>query len=203
MFRLVLGTGNRKKREELEHLIRGEPMELFSLNDFPTVPEPEETGQTFAENAAIKAEYYAKQLSHWVLAEDSGLSVAVLGGAPGVYSARYAGLNASDETNNQLLLSNLKGVELDQRSGFYSCHIALADPAGRIIACSDGRCCGRISREPQGSAGFGYDPLFEIVEYKMTFAEIGPHVKAVLSHRGRAYRKLLPQLRALARSIRV
>lgn len=198
-FQLVLGTGNAKKRAELEQLLADYPVRLLTIHDFDPVEEPAETGSTFAENAAIKAQYYAAQYEQWVLAEDSGLCVAALDGAPGVYSARFSGDNATDESNNALLIEKLKNVAPADRQAWYCCHICIADPAGTIHAESDGRCYGRILDQAHGSAGFGYDPHFEIPEYDMTFAQLGSSVKAVLSHRGRAYRKLLPNLVAISR----
>jgi len=159
-----------------------------------------EDGETFAANAAKKATQQARCLGHWVLGEDSGLSVDALGGAPGVLSARYSGEDASDESNNQYLLEQLGDRPPAQRTAHYTCHMTLSDPQGGIRAESEAYCRGRIRHEPAGNAGFGYDPLFEIVEYHKTFGELGPAVKGLLGHRGRAMRMLLPMLVALARS---
>ncbi len=202
-FLLVLGTNNVKKRAELMRLLQSDPIEVRSLSDFAAVPEAEETGSTFAENAAIKATFYAQQLQQWVLAEDSGLSVAALGGEPGVYSARFSGENATDASNNELLLERLQGIPQDKRNAWYTCHIALADSRGQIRACAEAECHGVILDKQCGDAGFGYDPLFQIPEYKRTFGELGDDVKSILSHRGRAYRKFLPQLLAVARRARI
>ena len=191
---IVLGTNNAKKRAELVRLLGDTDFEVLALSDFDPVEEAEETGSTFSENAAIKATYYATKLNQWVIAEDSGLSVAALDGAPGVYSARFSGPDATDEKNNQLLLEKLKGVPRQKRNAWYTCHIALSDPQGNIHARTEDYCHGVILSEPSGDGGFGYDPLFEIPEYDMTFAVLGPSVKSVLSHRGRAYRKFLPML---------
>jgi XTP/dITP diphosphohydrolase len=129
-----------------------------------------------------------------VLGEDSGLAVDALDGAPGVYSARFSGDAASDESNNALLLKKLGQTPLERRTAHYVCHLALADAAGNVVAESEARCNGRIRFQPAGTAGFGYDPLFEIVEYHRTFAELGETVKRALSHRARAVQLLLPQL---------
>ena len=126
-----------------------------------------------------------------------GWEVAVvdaLGGAPGIYSARFAGEDATDEANNTLLLEKLDDVPTEKRTAHYVCHMALADPAGVVCAEANGRCHGRIRREAAGSGGFGYDPLFEIVEYHRTFGELGAAVKAALSHRARAMRAFIPHL---------
>jgi XTP/dITP diphosphohydrolase len=132
-----------------------------------------------------------------VLADDSGLSVDALDGAPGVYSARFAGTKASDEDNNRELLKRLGDRPLEKRTAHYVAHVTVADPTGAIRAESHDICRGRIRFEPAGTNGFGYDPLFEIVEYHRTFGELGPTVKRVLSHRSRALRALLPKLLAL------
>lgn len=199
-FKLVLGTHNLKKRAELVRLIGRRKVQLMALSDFSRVVEVEETGSSFGENAQLKAIGYARQLHQWVLAEDSGLSVNALDGAPGVYSARFSGDHATDQSNNQLLLEKLAGLRPEKRQASYTCQIAVADPDGMIHAQSQGHCHGRILTLPRGDAGFGYDPLFEIPEYDQTFAEMGDSVKAVLSHRARAYRQLLPQLLAIINS---
>jgi XTP/dITP diphosphohydrolase len=134
-----------------------------------------------------------------VIGEDSGLCVDALGGAPGVYSARYAddratGQNATDQSNNQKLLDELRDVPLEKRTAHYECHIALADPEGNLqLACKD-ICRGRIGFEPAGRAGFGYDPVFEVIEYHRTFGQLGEAVKAAISHRARATRQFITRL---------
>jgi XTP/dITP diphosphohydrolase len=194
MPQLVLGTGNRKKAAELVDLLVPLGFELQTLADYPQAVSVVESGQTFADNARLKAAEQAKVLKRWVLGEDSGLAVDALDGAPGVYSARFSGDAASDESNNALLLEKLGQTPLEQRTAHYVCHLALADPAGQVLAESEARCNGRIRFQPAGTAGFGYDPLFEIVEYHRTFAELGETVKRALSHRARAVQLLLPQL---------
>jgi XTP/dITP diphosphohydrolase len=194
---LVLGTHNAKKGKELAGLLAPHGVELRTLADFPNAIEVAETGATFAENARLKAANQASHLKHWVLGEDSGLAVTALSGGPGVYSARFSGPDATDELNNQRLLAELEDVPDDARTAHYVCHLALADPAGRVRAECEAMCRGRIRRQPSGTAGFGYDPLFEIVEYRRTFGELGDNVKSVLSHRARAMRHLLPTLIAL------
>jgi XTP/dITP diphosphohydrolase len=194
---LVLGTRNRKKGLELLDLLGPEGFELRTLADYSNAIEVDETGATFAENAALKATQQARHLSAWVLGEDSGLCVEALAGAPGVYSARYSGPTATDESNNAKLLAELGDLPLEKRGAYYVCHACLAGPDGKIRAESEACCRGRMRFTASGSAGFGYDPLFEVVEYHQTFGELGNAVKSVLSHRSRALRELVPQIRAL------
>ena len=129
-----------------------------------------------------------------MLGEDSGLSVDALGGAPGVYSARFSDPGATDEKNNDLLLDKLRDVPLEGRTAHYTCHATLSDPTGTIRADVEDYCHGRIRFKPAGTNGFGYDPLFEVVEYHRTFGELGPHVKRAISHRARAMREILPDI---------
>jgi len=194
---LILGSRNRKKLMELEELLVPHGFVLKTLADFPNSIEIDETGSTFAENARLKAVQQARHLKQWVLGEDSGLSVEALGGAPGVYSARFSDPGATDERNNALLLEKLRGVPEDKRWAHYTCHATLSDPDGNVRAETEGTCRGRILTASAGAGGFGYDPLFEIVEYHRTFGELSPAVKRVLSHRSRAIRQLVPQILAL------
>lgn len=194
---LVLGTANRKKGLELAELFAPLGFDVRTLADFGDVLAVEESGETFAANAALKAAEQARHLRQWVLADDSGLLVDALDGRPGVFSARFAGPAATDADNNRLLLELLADVPPPRRTAQFACHIALADPQGEIRAQSTGRCRGRILEAPRGAAGFGYDPLFEVAEYHLSFAELGPVAKAVLSHRARAAQRLVPALRAL------
>jgi XTP/dITP diphosphohydrolase len=192
--KLVVGTNNRKKGQELAALFAPLGLELKTLADFPDSLEVVEDGQTFAENAALKATQQARHLGHWVLADDSGLAVDALGGAPGVSSARFSGPGATDASNNRLLLERLADVPLEKRTARFVCHMTLSDPSGAIQAESEDYCRGRILFEPEGGGGFGYDPLFEIVEYHKTFGTLSPLAKSVLSHRARAARQLIPRL---------
>jgi XTP/dITP diphosphohydrolase len=195
---LVLGTTNAGKLRELAALLEPHGIACRSLADEPHAVDVEETGATFAENAAIKAGQQARALGSWVLAEDSGLVVPALGGAPGIFSARFAGAgNAdgrADERNNALLLERLSSHRGADRAAHYACHAALADPSGAIVATSSGTCGGLIATEPQGSGGFGYDPLFVVPEYHRTFGDLSPQVKGVISHRGRAMRGIMPAI---------
>jgi XTP/dITP diphosphohydrolase len=191
---LVLGTRNRKKLAELAELLEPHGLQLKTLDDFAEAVEVVEDGQTFAQNAAKKAVQQATTLRQWVLGEDSGLVVDALDGQPGIRSARFSGPAATDQTNNTLLLERLTEVSPERRTAHYVCHMTVADPYGAIRAECETFCRGRIREAPAGTGGFGYDPLFEVVEYHRTFGELGSQVKAVLSHRGRAVRRIVPQL---------
>lgn len=195
---LVVGTRNRHKKKEIQDLLGPRGWTVRSLHDEPAAIEVDETGATFAENARLKASQQALALRKWTLGEDSGLEVEALNGAPGVYSARFAGAHGDDEANNDLLLAKLDGLPPERRAARFVCAAAVSDPEGQILAESIGFCRGRVLTERRGSAGFGYDPLFLIREYDRTFAELGDEVKAVLSHRTRAMERLLPLLEKLA-----
>ncbi|MHB8952544.1 MAG: RdgB/HAM1 family non-canonical purine NTP pyrophosphatase [Pirellulaceae bacterium] len=197
---IVLGTHNRKKGQELAHLFEPWGFEIRTLADFAAPMHVVEDGQTFAENARLKACRQATHLQAWVLGEDSGLAVDALDGRPGVLSARFSGDRATDASNNTLLLAMMQHVPTEQRGAHYVCHATLADPQGKVRADTEAACHGRIAHALRGSAGFGYDPLFEVVEYHRTFGELGDAVKSVLSHRGRAIRALLSQIVRLART---
>lgn len=196
---LIVGSRNPKKIGEIRELVAPYGIEVVGIADFPGVPEVVEDGQTFAENAAKKAAETAGRLSQWVLAEDSGLEVAALGGAPGVYSARYSGPGATDESNNAKLISELAGVPDNQRNARYVCHVAVADPTGKIRLTIEAACRGRIAEAAHGTNGFGYDPYFLIPEYHRTFGELTSCVKRHLSHRARAFERLIPPLISLLR----
>jgi len=201
----VLATRNRKKGEEMARLIAppweagplGGRLEILTLDGFPDLPEPVEDADTFAGNARKKAAEAAKALGRWVLADDSGLAVDALDGAPGVHSARYAGTHGDDEANNRKLLDALAAVPDDARGAAFRCALAVADPTGTIRLEAEAACRGRITREPRGPGGFGYDPLFLIPEYHRTFGELSPLVKHQLSHRSRAFARLRPGLERL------
>lgn len=194
---LLVASRNRKKVDELADLLAMPDLQLRRLTDIPDAPDVEETGATFAENAALKAITLARYSRHWTIADDSGIEVDALGGAPGVRSARYAGESATDEQNNARLLEQLADVPDLQRTARYVCHLAVADPTGEIRLRAEEYCRGRILREPQGEGGFGYDPLFLLPEYHRTFGQLSPLVKSALSHRARALRKVVGPLRAL------
>lgn len=191
---LILGTTNDGKVRELVELLAPHRIACRSLKGLASAVEVEETGSSFAENAALKASLQARALGAWVLAEDSGLVVDALGGAPGIYSARFSGASGNDAANNALLLERLAGRRPAERTAHYACHAALADPSGTVIATASGTCCGLIAEVAAGSGGFGYDPLFIVPEYHRTFGELAPAVKGVISHRARAMRALLPEI---------
>jgi XTP/dITP diphosphohydrolase len=194
---LVLGTRNRKKREEIVEILGDLGLEFGDLNDYPGAAEVVEDGVTFEANARKKASELARALGQWVLGEDSGLVVPGLNGRPGVYSARYAGKQGDDEANNDRLLAELAPLPDDRRAAYYVCTAALADPKGEVQAVVEGRCHGVIIKERRGSGGFGYDPLFLIPEYHRTFGELSSRVKHALSHRARALAQLRPALHKL------
>jgi len=195
----VIASRNVKKRREIEELLAPHGIEVLSVADFPDVPEVVEDGSTFAENAAKKATQTARHLNRWVLGEDSGLMVDALGGAPGVYSARFSGEGATDEKNNAKLMAELANVPDEKRGAQYVCHAAISDPSGVIRLTVEGTCRGQIIREPRGSNGFGYDPYFLIPEYHRTFGELSSTVKQHVSHRARAFERLIAPLVQLLR----
>jgi XTP/dITP diphosphohydrolase len=196
--RLIIGTTNVAKGRELRELLAPYGFNVQTLGDYGDALNVAEDGDSFAANARKKAIEQARHLNAWVLADDSGLEVEALGGRPGIYSARYAGESATDEQNNSRLLEELGDAPLEKRTARYMCHVAVADPHGNLRAeCAD-ICRGRIVFQPQGANGFGYDPLFEVVEYHKTLGQLGPRVKAAISHRARALRCVVPKLIALA-----
>lgn len=188
---LLLASGNAKKRAELERCLTGGPYQLRTLADYPDVPEAPEDGATFAENARAKALWYAARTGALCLADDSGLVVDALDGAPGVYSARYAGVHGDDAANNARLLRELEGVPAERRTARFRCAIALAE-AGEIRFEAAGETEGRILDALHGTGGFGYDPLFFSSDLQCSFAEATAAEKDRVGHRGRA----LAQLRA-------
>jgi XTP/dITP diphosphohydrolase len=191
---LVLSSRNRKKSQEIAEILAPHGIALQSVADFPEVGEVVEDGVTFADNAAKKAAEPARLLGRWTIGEDSGLMVDALGGQPGVYSARYSGESATDESNNRKLLAELAGLPPEERTAAYVCTIALADPSGAIRLRAEGRCRGTMIDEARGMNGFGYDPYFLIREYHRTFGELSSRVKHQISHRARAFALFVPQL---------
>jgi XTP/dITP diphosphohydrolase len=194
MPRLVLGSRNKKKLKEMLDLLGGLGFDLADLTSYPDAPEVEETAETFVGNATLKATQLAPILKTWVIGEDSGLCVPALGGAPGVYSARYAGKHGDDAANNAKLLREMAHLKGEARAAYYVSTAVLADPAGKVIADVEGRCNGTIIDAPRGTGGFGYDPLFLVPELGKTFGELPLEVKQAMSHRARAFEQLRPIL---------
>jgi XTP/dITP diphosphohydrolase len=191
---LLIATTNPGKVRELRRVLGDSPLELEDLSSHPSIPVVEETGRTFSENACLKATYYAKALKRWTLADDSGLAVDALDGAPGPYSARWAemhGCGSGDLANNQLLLEQLQSVPDQRRTARFVCTLALADPRGTIILTVTDTVEGRILHHARGAGGFGYDPLFFVESHGCTTAEMAPDVKNAISHRGKAMRRMV------------
>lgn len=180
---LVIATRNENKLREFREILKDLQVEIRSLNDFGPIPEAIEDGDTFDENAYKKAIHTAKVLGLPAIADDSGLVVEALNGEPGVYSARYAGKNATDDENCNKLLNSLKGVE--NRRAHFQCVLSIAVPSGPALT-YEGRCDGIIIDEKRGDNGFGYDPLFYFEELGKTFAELSMEEKNRVSHRGKA-----------------
>ena len=193
MSGLVVATGNRGKFLEIKTILEGVYCPVYSLADFPDLPEVEEDGATFEQNAVKKASTIAKLSGMPTLADDSGLVVDARGGRPGVFSARYAGPDATDEINNAKLLEELRGVPPDKRGAAFHCVIALCMPDGSCTTFS-GELKGTILEAPQGSEGFGYDPLFFVTEEGLSLADLPLERKNRLSHRGKALELLKKEL---------
>jgi len=194
---LLVATQNEGKLRELRQLLADLPLVLFGLEDFPTIQTVAETGLTFVENVSLKASGYATQVQMLTLADDSGLEVDALDGAPGVLSARYAGEAASDAVRIDKLLAELSSIEIGNRSARFVSVIAIASREGSVLNVSKGTCEGHIDLAPHGEHGFGYDPVFIPRGFTSTFAELAPSVKNRISHRARALRGALDYLRAL------
>lgn len=188
---IVLATTNKNKIKEFKEMLKDYPISLRSLSDFGPLPEIIEDGTTFDENAYKKAHQTAKILGLPTIADDSGLAVEALNGAPGVYSARYAGENSSDQDNIDKLLKEMKGVS--NRKATFHCVISIAVPSGPALT-YEGTCHGILLEQPRGTSGFGYDPLFYFEELGKTFAECTMEEKNRVSHRGKALKELKSEL---------
>jgi len=186
---LVVATGNPGKLREMQAYLADFGWELTLK---PADLEVEETGSTFAANACLKASQVAKATGNWAIADDSGLQVDALNGVPGVYSARYG---KTDAERISRLLEELS--DEPNRQAQFVCAVAIASPDGVIVLQAEGICRGEILHTPRGAGGFGYDPIFYVPAYKMTFAEMTPELKREISHRGQAFQTLLPQLAIL------
>ena len=191
--RLILASNNAHKLEEIRAILGDSFEEILSLREAGIEHETVEDGQTFLENAEKKAREIAELSGCCALADDSGLCVDALGGAPGIYSARFSGVHGDDAANNRLLLEKLQGVE--NRAAHFTCAMVLVYPDGREIS-AEGYFYGQIGYEQKGSNGFGYDPLFYIPEFGCTSAELSPEEKNAISHRGSALRTLVARLEA-------
>lgn len=191
MIDLLIASSNSHKVREFRSLLAPlKKFDIYSLADFPTYEVPEETGASFEENALLKARHAAAHLHKLTLADDSGLVVPALNGAPGIFSARYAGKEATDLDNRKKLLKEMRNLEGLQRAAYFECCLALCAPDG-FEKCVSGKVEGIITEKERGSKGFGYDPLFLKYEYSQTFGELDSEVKNRISHRGRAFEKLL------------
>ncbi len=183
---ILIATRNSGKLQELQELLYGFPFQLRSLNDFPFSTEVEETGSSFADNAVLKAREYARQTGLWTLADDSGLEVDALGGAPGIFSARYGGAGASDADRIAKLLEELSRTKDAARRARFVCVIALTGTQDTEVNTFTGTCAGQIAFEPRGTHGFGYDPVFVPDGYSESFGELPSEIKQEISHRARA-----------------
>jgi len=186
LLTLVIATGNPGKTAEIRDLLKGFPISIKNLDDFGPIPPVVEDGETFDENAYKKASFVSKILGYPALADDSGLVVDALGGAPGIYSARYAGENASDQQRYAKLLDEMKGHT--NRQAAFECVISLAVPTGAALT-YEGRCEGLIAEAPAGDGGFGYDPVFYFPPLKKTFGQLSREDKSLISHRGKALKE--------------
>lgn len=187
--KILLATSNKNKVREIKEILGGLPVEFLSINDIGEVPFVMEDGKTFKENAIKKALALAKFAGIHTLADDSGLEVDFLNGAPGVHSARFNGEKSTALQKNKKILELLEGVEAEKRSARFVCAAALAAPEGEVFT-ARGTCEGRIAFEPAGARGFGYDPIFIIPSYEKTLSELGSEIKNKISHRAKALQKM-------------
>jgi XTP/dITP diphosphohydrolase len=193
-MKIVFASGNEGKVKEIREMLEGMGIELVSLTDYTGVPEIVEDGKTFLENALKKAKVISGFTGETVLADDSGLQVDVLGGEPGIYSARYAGEKATDDDNINLLLARLKNIPQEKRTAFFCCALVLYRTNGSYD-CFESKWQGLIIDDRRGNNGFGYDPVFFLPELNKTAAELPPEIKNKVSHRGQAFAKLKNTLR--------
>jgi XTP/dITP diphosphohydrolase len=191
--KMILATRNKGKLKEIQVLLSDLDIDIMSLDEAENAPHVVEDGKTFMENAFKKAKIIAEATGIMALADDSGLEVDALDGAPGVHSARYSGENASDASNNEKLLADLEGVSPGKRSAHFSCVVVVYHPSGRWIS-TEARCEGEITKKSIGGKGFGYDPVFYIPSINRTMAELSPEEKNSLSHRGKALEELKSKL---------
>lgn len=196
-MKFIIASANHQKIRELRSLLSVfSHFDIQWLSQFPNLKFPSEKGNSFLENAENKALAVARELNCWALGDDSGLVVPSLNGEPGIFSKRYAGNDASDSDNRKKLLSKMEGMTGEQRYAYFACSLALASPQG-LIKSVTANCEGFLLEEPRGSLGFGYDPLFVKHDYDKTFAEVSESVKNRISHRSKAFEKLLPSIHAI------
>ena len=188
MLELLVATRNLKKLKEIKELLKDMKIKITSLGDYRDMPEIEEDGKNFAQNAIKKAATISLYTKKLVMGEDSGLEVRALKNAPGIFSARFSGPHATDAKNNKKLLKVLKNIPLKKRQARYRCFVALTDQKG-IVGVVSGSCSGLIALRAHGKNGFGYDPLFLVPRFHKTFGELDPQMKAKISHRARALKK--------------
>lgn len=194
MKNLIVATKNKGKYQEIKEILTNMPFNVISMGELSLDIDIEETGKTFEENALIKAKKVCKLTGEIVIADDSGLEVDYLDGAPGIYSSRFGGENATDEGKNRKLLKMLEGVPFEKRKARFVCAIAVVYPEGKHFIVK-GICDGYIGFKPEGNNGFGYDPLFYLPEYGMTTAQMEPKEKHKVSHRGKALKLMVEEFR--------
>ncbi len=199
MTRLILATRNAGKITELHAILAdaGLTHDLVGADAYPEIPDVKETGVTFAENALLKAHAMARATGLPAVADDSGLAVDVMGGAPGIFSARWSGTHGDDAANLNLLLAQLADIDHPHRTAHFACAAALALPDGTQRVVRQGRCRGTLRHTPAGTNGFGYDPILQPDGHDVTCAELTPAEKNAISHRGKAFRALVPAVREL------
>lgn len=193
MKKIIVATKNQGKVKEMINAFKNLPVELHSLSEFGSLPDAIEDGNTFEENAIKKAKFYVKQTGCACLADDSGLTIDVLDGAPGIYSARFAGYHADDLANNNKMLEELQKENVEQSSAQYVCSLVFVDTNGTILTCTQ-KCEGIIRNFAQGNNGFGYDPYFFVPSLQKTMAQLSIEEKNKISHRGKALREMENQL---------
>ncbi|MDG5470991.1 XTP/dITP diphosphatase [Jeotgalibacillus sp. ET6] len=189
MKKVLIATANKGKANEFKNLFAPLGYEVTTLLDYPEMDDIEETGETFEENAILKAEAASSQFNVLAIADDSGLLIDALNGEPGVYSARYAGKEKNDEENIKKVLRNLQGIPPHKRTGRFHCTLAISIPGKKTFTVT-GECEGRITNEKMGEGGFGYDPIFWIEDESRTLAQMTGEEKSAISHRGNALKKL-------------
>ncbi len=197
MKELIVASRNKGKVAEIKELLAHLPFKVTSLLDYPHIPDIVEDGKTYRANALKKACEVARATGRMVMSDDSGIEVKVLGNAPGIYSARFAGEGASEKARNKKLFAMLKGVAMSKRQVRYRCVIALADAKGQELGVVQGTCSGYVTTREIGKNGFGFDPLFLVKRYHKTFGQLPPELKAKISHRARALKKFLLLLKSL------